>query len=177
MLCWLVLTVLTWLRKYLSLLWELCWCMILVLTVLMLLTKRPKFWDKDLAGDESVDGCCFMLLVLTLQTKRDKSWDKEGVRADNDDRCCCMLLLRWLVLTDVDESLFSRILVYFVVKISTHLDLGYATGAHIQENRQFSWNVKVFWKSQLWFDLYLKKKKIFYFNQRNKELGGSPRGG
>ena len=33
------------------------------------------------------------------------------------------------MLTDVDESLFSRILVYFVVKISTHLDLGYATGA------------------------------------------------
>ena len=49
--------------------------MILVLTVLTLLTKRPNFLDKDLAGDDSVDELCDMLLmltVLTLQTKRDK---------------------------------------------------------------------------------------------------------
>ena len=130
--------------------------MLLMLTVLTPQTKRDKFWDKVEARDDNVDGCCYMLLlcwlvltmltqlqkcfmllfelwwhmllvliVLMLQTKRDKEW----ARDDNVDGCCCMLLLWWLVLTDVDESLFSRILVYFVVKISTHLDLGYATGA------------------------------------------------
>ena len=106
--------------------------MLPVLTVLTLLTKKHKFWDKELAGDDSVDELCDMLLmltVLTLQTKRDKFWDKVEARDDNVDGCCYMLLLWWLVLTDVDESLFSRLLVYFVVKISTHLDLGYATGA------------------------------------------------
>ena len=108
--------------------------MLPVLTVLTLLTKKHKFWDKELAGDDSVDELCDMLLmltVLTLQTKRDKFWDKVEARDDNVDGCCYMLLLWWLVLTDVDESLFSRILVYFVVKISTHLDLGYATGAQM----------------------------------------------
>ena len=106
--------------------------MLPVLTVLTLLTKKHKFWDKEWAWDDGVDELCDMLLmltVLTLRTKRDKFWDKVEARDDNVDGCCYMLLLWWLVLTDVDESLFSRILVYFVVKISTHLDLGYATGA------------------------------------------------
>ena len=106
-----------------------------VLTALTLLTKKHKFWDKELAGDDRVDELCDMLLmltVLTLQTKSDKFWDKVEARADNVDGYCYMLLLWSLVLTDVDESLSSRILVYFVVKISTHLDLGYATGAHWQ---------------------------------------------
>ena len=114
--------------------------MLPVLTVLTLLTKKHKFWDKELAGDDSVDEWCDMLLmltVLTLQTKRDKFWDKVEAKADNVDGCCYMLLLWWLVLTDVDESLFSRILVYFVVKISTHLDLGYATGAIVLNSKKY----------------------------------------
>ena len=66
MLCWLVLTVLIWFQKIVLFFWELCWCMLLVLTVLTVQTDNDYLSEQMEAIDDSVDRCCNMLMLCWL---------------------------------------------------------------------------------------------------------------
>ena len=75
--------------------WELPWCMLLVLTVFMLLTKRDKFWDREWAGDDSVDVNTTYWCCVDWCWHCWCDWENILVYCESFDDACCLCWLCW----------------------------------------------------------------------------------